>query len=413
MKQERRTRFGDERGATLVLVAISMVVILGVAALAVDLAAAFAWRAEAQKIADSASLAGASAFLDEPDTALARPVAEERAYEYALLHTIKKVPVDSSEVTVEVLPQDEKVRVYIARLGLPTWFARILGVGSIDVRAVAAAQAFAAGEARCLKPIVLPDLWDEASDDTDGDNVWDDGEEWEYGDDAGDTYQRFEGTDDPNAASATGYGSNHRTDLDGDYGRLVQLKAQNPQSQFNFEPGLFFPWRLPEDPNMEDCDRGGGGGSSAGGSLYRKNLCECNNSPIELFTDYDLEPGNMVGPTRQGVSELVNDDPDVYWEPAANGGRGGPARPGDGGWVEVGTSTPRVIKVALMDPGEITGPGMQSVQFNNFALVFLEALGNGNQAPVNVRFMYYAGGSGEGSTGSTQGSLVKFLRLVE
>jgi hypothetical protein len=40
-------------------------------------------------------------------------------------------------------------------------------------------------------------------------------------------------------------------------------------------------------------------------------------------------------------------------------------------------------------------------------------MGNGNQAPVNVRFMYYAGGSGEGSTGSTQGSLVKYLRLVE
>jgi len=32
---------------------------------------------------------------------------------------------------------------------------------------------------------------------------------------------------------------------------------------------------------------------------------------------------------------------------------------------------------------------------------------------VNVRFMYYAGGSGEGTVGPSQGSLVRYLRLVE
>jgi hypothetical protein len=297
---------------------------------------------------------------------------------------------------------------------MPTWFARVLGIDAVTITAKAAAQVSDAGEARCLKPIALPDMWEEANSD-DGDQVWEEGEDWEYNVEDGDRYQRWDGPDDSDGANATGYGSNHRTDLSGDWGRVIQLKAQNPQSEYNFAPGIFFPWRLPIDDSMADCDTGGGGqaGQESGGAVYRKNLCECNTSPVQLFTDYDVEPGNMVGPTQQGIGELISEDPDVYWEQSANGGQGAPARPtDDGGYIEV-TDSPRIIKVAMMDPGEIDGGGMQSIQFNNFALVFLEEQESGQGAPVNVRFMYYAGGSGEGTTGPSQGSLVRYLRLVE
>ena len=108
MKPLRRNRLGNERGGALVMVAISLVVLLGMAALAVDLTAGYAWRNEAQKIADSAALAGGSAFLDFP-LAQVTPFARERAYDYALRHTIKNEPVDSSEVTVEVLLAEKKV----------------------------------------------------------------------------------------------------------------------------------------------------------------------------------------------------------------------------------------------------------------------------------------------------------------
>ncbi len=433
MKQERRRRFGNERGGTLVLVAISMVVILAAAALAVDLAAAFAWRAEAQKIADSAALAGASVFLDALvlDEAAATAEAEARAEEYALYHTIKKDPVQESEVTVEVLFDEEKVRVYIARLGLPTWFARIIGIGSIDIRAVAAAQAFAAGESRCLKPLALADLWSDGDDDTgSAPRIWEPTEDWEYGSSEADSYQRYElpevdenGNPIPVPAS-TGYGSDFRNgyaDASGqtyenDYGRPVQLKSADPNDPYNFSPGIFFPWRIPSDPNQAECDQGGGGGGSGGqgGAEYRQNLCECNNSPVELFTPYDLEPGNMIGPTQQGVGELIAEDPNVYWDPNAYGGDGGPVRPTEDGTgiEEVGLSSPRVIKIALFDPSEIDGSGMQSIEFNNFALLFLEEQGSG-QDPVMARFMYFASGEGAGSAGPTQGSLVKYLRLVE
>ncbi|HSH75168.1 MAG TPA: pilus assembly protein TadG-related protein, partial [Longimicrobiales bacterium] len=63
MKPRGNGLWGNEQGATLMMVAISLVVILGMGALAIDLAAGFGWRAEAQKIADSGALAGGSAYL--------------------------------------------------------------------------------------------------------------------------------------------------------------------------------------------------------------------------------------------------------------------------------------------------------------------------------------------------------------
>jgi len=133
-------RMRDRTGGTLVLVAGAMLGLLAMAALAVDMSAAFAWRAEAQKIADASSLAGASSYMDfQPNEAT--PAAEARAYEYALAHTIKGEPVDSSEVTVQVINDSLKVRVGINRPDMPVWFARVLGFAGIDIGAVAAAAA--------------------------------------------------------------------------------------------------------------------------------------------------------------------------------------------------------------------------------------------------------------------------------
>lgn len=409
MSPHRTMPDDDRRGATLVLVALSMFLLLGIAALAVDMSAAFAWRTETQKIADASALAGASAFLDF-SAATAQQPAVDRAVEYALMHDVKGDPIDSSEVTVVVIPDSFKVRVGINRPGMPVWFARILGVGSVDIGAVAAAQAQSADAARCLKPFAVPDAWSDFDQDTNGNRLWDPSEKWEFGSSPQDRYQRYDGPADPNATNATGYGSGYRDGTE-DWGRQIQLKATDPQNNFNFEPGIFFPWRLPADPNAAQCT--GGGGGSAGGAVYRNNICTCNTSRIDLFQPYDLEPGNMVGPTFQGVGELIAQDPTAYWEPSANGGRGGVARPNaasPNGWMQVGVASPRVVKLALFDPTQITGPGMQSIEFNNFALMFLEAQPT-PASPVRGRFMYFAGGESTG--GPNQGSLVMYLRLVQ
>lgn len=419
----------DARGATLVLVALAMFLLLGMAALAVDLSAAFAWRAEAQKIADASSLAGASSFMDfQPATA--QPAAEARAYQYALAHTIKGDPVDSAEVTIQVITDSLKVRVGIYRADMPTWFAKILGFTGIDIGAVAAAAAEPAGVAQCLKPWAVPDLWDEVGppdgtgEDGNGDNVWQEGEEWDYDPDT-DEYVRYEGPDaDPGTgydpSDATGYGSTLR-DQQNDWGRSVLLKYTDPNSEFGFEPSIFFPWRLPLDDDQEPCSggKGGGGGGGKGGqsqgaSVYRQNICSCNQSPIELNTPYDVEPGNMVGPTFQGVDALMAQDPTARWNETLDGGRGGIERlnPATNAYEPIGLASPRVIKLGLIHPGDIDRSGMQSIEFNNFAMMFLEGQENSQDA-VMARFLFFAGGQDGGGNGGATGSLVKIIRLVE
>lgn len=395
----------NERGATLVFLAVSLGALFGFMALAIDLGMLFVARNDAQRAADAAALAGASAFLDFP-SADASPPAHDRAMEYALRNTFQNGPIDSSEVTIRIVPDSMKVGVWVSRDSVQTLFARVIGIRWVPIGAYAEAEAVEAGTAKCLKPFAVPDIWQDTNGDTNGNRVWDGSEQWTYGDDPGDHYAPFSGPGG-NPANETGYGSTWR-DLSspgtpGDYGRQIKIKITNPQDVQAPSPGIFLPWRLPPDPDEEVCDRGGGGFQDAGAATYRRNICTCNTQPIELGVPYDIEPGNMVGPTWQGVTELISEDPDAYWDANTNTVRN--SRLG-ADWL----SSPRVIRIALFAPGEIQGSGMQSIHFNNFALMFLESQPQ-MRDPVTGRFLYYV--SGGDQAGTQTGSLVKTLKLVK
>jgi hypothetical protein len=389
-----------KRGATLVFVAVAMGALFGFLALAIDLGMLFVAREDAQRAADAAALAGASAFLENQGAAAVVP-ANQRAMEYALRNTFQNGPIDSSEVTIQVLPESLRVGVWVQRDSVQTLFARTLGMRWMPIGAYAAAEAADAGSAKCLKPFALPDLWHDANDDTNGNRVWDGDEVWQFGNDPGDRYEPFSGPG--GSATETGYGSgwrNYVTPVDFDYGRQIKIKVTDPNDLQGAEPSVFFPWRIPTGPDPEPCPGFGLAEGSTGAAVYRQNICSCNNSEISLGEEYQIETGNMVGPTWQGTRELIEQDPNAYWDESANTVVGSSY---GAGWM----NSPRVIKIALIDPMQITGPGMQTIRFNNFALMFIEEQQN-NQSPVYARFLYYATGSGEGS-----GSLVKVLRLVK
>jgi len=59
-----------ERGQTIILVAISLVSLLAMAALAIDIVTLYAARSEMQRAADAAALAGAKAIADSGITTL-------------------------------------------------------------------------------------------------------------------------------------------------------------------------------------------------------------------------------------------------------------------------------------------------------------------------------------------------------
>jgi hypothetical protein len=444
-------RNSDQRGSVSVTVAISMTALLAVLALGIDLGGLLNARAEAQRAADAAALAGASAFLEyQQDQAYQE--AQRRAVDFAVQNEIRNERVRAEDVTVWVNTDSSTVRAAIRREGIPTWFARMFGVDQVDIGAEATAWAGAAGAAQCVKPFAVPDLWEETNDDANGNRLWDENERWRYDPDQGDRYERYSGAGSD--WGETGYGSGWRDAavdesgrrFDGDYGRRITIKVTQPQDAF--VPSFFFPWVLPSDPDQPDCgqDReydgdvddpdtpgegrggllrwrekredlgiGGGGrpdepgdggslgrdgGDGRGAARYRRNICSCNTSVIDLDTEYLIEPGNMVGPTYQGVQTLIDQDPDAYFDDRTNSVVS-----------EYGMDSPRVVTVALFDPAEINKPGRQYIRFNNFARVFIEEQAS-RQDPVTGRFLYYVPGVGRSRSGQTTGSLVRVLQLI-
>ena len=463
----------DERGSVAVLVVLSMTALLALLAIGIDLGALYDARSEAQRAADAAALAGASAFLEYQE-AQARQAAEQRATEYATSNEIRSRAITSDEVSVSVDLDSATVRAAVRRDAVPTWFARLFGVDAVDVGAEATAWAGAAGAAQCVKPFAVPDMWHETSDDLNGNRIWDAGERWRYDPGSGDRYEGYSGPG--SGQNETGYGSSWRDGgIDGsgrryrrDYGRRVTVKVTSPAD--TYVPSFFLPWVLPSDSDQPECHAGGGGGNGGGGggggngggtgdgpdgppddgpgqglgwlkwaekredlgasdrpggtpgnppggdgeievgrddgngrgaANYRRNICTCNRSIIDLDTEYMIEPGNMVGPTYQGVQALIARDPSAYWDEQSNTVVS-----------QYGMDSPRVVTVALFDPGAITRPGRQYLRFNNFARIFIEEQAS-RQDPVTGRFLYYVPGAGLGGRdGGTTGSLVRVLQLI-
>jgi len=418
-------RLAKRRGATIVIVALSTAAILAMGAISVDLAMLFKMRVDAQRTADAAALAGASAYLEFPKPVDARDLARERAIKYVNANYIgaRTVDVDSSdggttvtgtkwvvqtkEAVVVILPDVEKVRVIVRREGVGLMFARILGINTTAISALAAARTVNAGGAKCVKPFALPDMWSDLDDDTNGNRQWEDGEEWDF-DPAVDHYAPYK-LPEGYTAPETGYGSDYRNTYSdaggyqytGDKGRQIKIKPTDPNDDGVISPGIFYPWVMPEDPEQEaDCGIGGAGGDQ-GASAYSQNICSCNNSEIYLETEYEIKTGNMVGPTHFGTEDLIALDPDAYWDPVTNSVKGSDW----GNWLD----SPRVIKIALWDPIEIQKSGKQYIKFTNISLMFVEQQDK-LKDPVTARFITYAQGSGPGPK---TGPLVKILQLVE
>lgn len=409
----------NERGATFVLFALSLAMLMGMAALAVDLSMLHKARSDAQRAADAAALAGASALIDYStapnDTAFARV----RARDLATKNTVLNATVTIANADIVPDRIKHQVRVTVRRTGINTWFAKLLGVAAANVSASATAEAIEAtgGSSSCVKPFAVPDIWDEKTQDNGPRNfannrVWDfdisrtAGEIWTYDPGLGDTYKPYIKNDN----TSTGYGSAWRDAADknvtGDYGQKVLIKAQDPKA--SLEPGFFYPFRMPD---------------SKGGQDYAENIASCAPGISIGGAGYSIEPGNMIGPTADGLSDLLALDPAASWKDGVGNSQGSIT----GSTYSDPMQSPRVIRVGLFDPAliaTIQGAGGGNVIFNNIGLMFIETCTNasGNVRPnckgggpagnVTARFLGFAAGQ-PGPAGIGTGSLIKVLRLVK
>jgi hypothetical protein len=386
----------DREGQTLAVVAISIVALLAMMSLGIDLGMAYTARTEAQRVADSAALAGASVFLDTPETEDRVAAAEARARDYAARNVVRNRLVDPNEdVDVWVLLDQGRVRVRVERTGLPAWFARFIGRDQLSVSAVAAAAVMDSGAAECLKPWAVIDLFHHQ-----GARPEDETTMFE----PGNPDYRYAPNNSDYPDNATGYGAE-----EGDFGKQMVIKAQDPNDPNVPQPGVFLPIRLPEDEGQESCSTGGGGGGGdAGAAVYRQNICSCNRNPIGIGDALPIQTGNMVGPTRQGVRDLIAEDPGLQWDDAANGGQGGVVN-SSGNLV---SQSPRIVNMILIGPDQIQKSGMQQVTVTNLAMFFIEGFqGTGNDARLTGRF--FGPVKGTDSRSPVTSPIVKILRLVE
>jgi hypothetical protein len=164
----------------------------------------------------------------------------------------------------------------------------------------------------------------------------------------------------------------------------VILKSDNTTK---VAPSFYYPYAIP---------------GSTGASDYRDAIGGCNTTVMKFDQVYNPEPGNMVGPTSQGMADLIALDPSAYWDPINNRVMSS-MRP-----------SPRVRAIPLFDPayyadGKLNGRNA-SLKFVNYLGFFIEEM-RGNEVVGRITPI---GGlhTGNGSP-APAAAFPKTIRLVQ
>ncbi len=153
----------NERGITIILVAFSLLALLGMAALAIDVSTLYVAHGEAQRAADAAALAGARMFAFSGYTSVSTPspstpaaadvcqtsaapgadaAANRQAEAVAAQNLVAGQPAAVQSITCNTTAANPQITVTIQRTGLPTFFGRIWGGVANSVTATAMAEAY-------------------------------------------------------------------------------------------------------------------------------------------------------------------------------------------------------------------------------------------------------------------------------
>jgi Flp pilus assembly protein TadG len=327
----------SERGAVLIHVGIATLALLALSALSIDFGVKWVARGQAQNAADAGALAGAVALsFDAPNDLTDTGPAKQFALMYAQANGVWGQPPDvdvSTDITFPTCPDgtpDACVRVDVHRNQdrgnpLPTFFARVVGVMEQGVRATATAQVLAGNASDCLKPFAVADKWMEIyptpgpwTNESEFNRYYSQGQQNGSPLPNPDIYE-------PPGPSGPGTGFT----LENDLGTEIVLKAGNPQQATS--PGWFYPVQLTEP----------------GGAEYRENIAQCAGVTWGIGDELPVEPGNMIGPTAQGIRDLIALDPNASFNPATGQVEGSCA-----GISCAGPQSPRVVAIPIFNPTE-------------------------------------------------------------
>jgi hypothetical protein len=438
------------RGQILVLFVLALVVLIGMAALGVDVGYMYSVRHDLQRCADAGALAGASRFIPGPgeiggwsDTG-ARSEATARATDYASKDNVIQTqllsqPGDNVIVTFDQGP--DRIKVQTERT-VPLFFSKLFLGPTKRITAYAVAEAASVSSTTtCVAPFGIPLPWEEHGTDP---------YKFEKGVDIATNmaaYVNPDGTPKPETdPTHPCYGkqdptqwSYHthdnvsaRSDRDNHLcaGSLMKLKIGEPGK--TQEPGHFYALDL--SGLVSNCPPGVDPGSGAAFYKYMimnrdcSNDCRVNIDLSHPLPPIPLKPGDMVGPTVQAVAPTYYKDPlgfvgtwpethslmngndvtseydagtnydDLYsdWDFNANSPQGD-------------VTPTRHITIPVYDPNNPPEPGKNDIQPVAFIGFWIQDISE-NQGTIIGRVKSISGpGGGTGPGGET----MKTIRLVE
>jgi Flp pilus assembly protein TadG len=397
----------DRQGIAIIWVAIGLASILGFAVLALDLSAIQTARTQLQNAADSAVLAAAPELM--PDGASLQDRRQDATQMAIVFASMNRALIDESVGPVVIndgdvtFPEDHQVTVRTHRTeatGDPvkTYFIQLIppfGNGLADVTADATAEILGAGATRGFFPWALPDRYE----DVNGDGKWNDAEPFTDGDPQNgewDPWESFEDEDkdgeyDPSDfydPDSTGY------QTPADAGILLEVKQGLPQ--MTLVSGFYFPVRFPP------MDYHTGESPSGGASIYNEWIVNKSQYLVKIGDILHIEPGNMQGPTKSGVNDIVEACPTSYYDPA-DGKVKGHAHPET-------VPCPRIGAIAFFDPSSIEGSADKYVTVVKLSHWFIENVGD-PQNTVYGRLIEIV--DPDAVPGLPSGGFIYVVRLIE
>ena len=392
-----------DKGQVLVLVALAIFALLGLAALGIDVGYMYSVRHELQRSADAGALAGASAFIDIGpwSTNLSDPSMVEsmaRALDFASRDPVLTTHLDpaqtgpAQEITV-TFPSQDNVQVTTQR-NVSLFFARIFGNAAQTISATAIAEAATATRnVKCIKPWGVSYPWNDNN--LNG--------QYDPGETVNDTCP--EGITDTTWYFCPG--------------TLVQIKVSTKSSNTSpipqQEASHFFELDLGQLNNQQGCLPSVNQGA-ASYLAYLEDRCLDNcvqvaSGPNGTGDPVPLQTGNDPRKTIQGAQWLIDQDPGATWDTAAGHPDGGNF-PG-ASWED----SPRVIRIPIYDPRyDQLNPGAGEIHVAEFAGMWVDHVdpiqGNEGQGTVYGRYVKLSvsgAGAGGGNTGAPN---LKFIRLV-
>jgi hypothetical protein len=285
---------------------------------------------------------------------------------------------------------------------LPVFFAGMVGIANQGVRATATAQIVTGDTTDCLKPWAIIDRWDEFDLPTEPDypnpdpdflpsSTFD-----RYSDGRGNSPPQENDLYVPPGPGTVGTGFR----LPQDQGRQFAIKVDT-NTNSTVSPGWFRAIRLPRLDGL----------TGTGANIYRDNITSCGGLPASYADPavpcpatigndnraywaergcFEVETGNMVGPTRQGITDLVARDPGASW-----GGSGIV-----GSAFSPGTASPRVVPIGVLnvDAFMAADPNGSNtiVRLVNIYGFFIEGMGDVN---VNTGVITCCGNGGQSVIG--------------